>query len=87
MKDPERWYGLDLLRALCLLGVVAVHSLHHGMLMLKDLLAGFVVPCFILISIMLTMKHVTAEPPPRYGLLWKRLTRLVPAYLAWSLVY
>jgi surface polysaccharide O-acyltransferase-like enzyme len=96
---PTRRYGLDVLRILAICGVVAIHVV--GIIVAKDELRGtrswwiataidlgavWTVPLFVMISGALTLApRAHAEGPgPFYR---KRFARILPALVAWHLIY
>lgn len=95
---PARNYGLDILRIVSICGVVAIHvyGLRVGaepksgtswwIATTIDIGAIWVVPVFIMISgaLLLGSRQVVERPLEFY---WKRATRIIPALIAWNLVY
>lgn len=82
--------GLDTLRLVALFAVVWIHASDTNPLAshLTKLWADFAVPSFLLMSIYLTMTSLSKSPEVGFGaFMQRRLARLGPAYLAWTVLY
>jgi peptidoglycan/LPS O-acetylase OafA/YrhL len=90
MDDAKRHlHGFDWLRAIGIFAVVWIHGCDtHPAALRWSRFAGFAVPDFILISFFLLQRSLcTGESRPWTVLLVRRLGRLLPAYLVWSIAY
>lgn len=87
--DAERFNGLDLLRVACVFAVVWIHGCDTSALALRlSGIAGFAVPVFILMSVFLLQLSILKKEQRCWReTLIKRLWRLLPAYILWSLIY
>jgi probable poly-beta-1,6-N-acetyl-D-glucosamine export protein len=94
----DRSIALDVLRGAGALSVIVLHAsagplteesaLGHAswMLLVPNVTARFAVPVFMILSGMgLTLSARRDEDYPRF--LWRRLSKILPAYVAWSLIY
>jgi len=84
-----RFNGLDILRALCVFAVVWIHGCDTSSVALRfSGFARFAVPSFILMSFFLFQLSVLNSPQQSIRTtLIRRLSRLLPPYLFWSLAY
>lgn len=81
--------GFDYLRVLAAFGVVWIHgSDTNSTARSLQNFTSFSVPSFIMMSFFLATWKSFLNPDQRYlEVLWRRLKRLLPAYLGWSLLY
>lgn len=81
--------GFDFLRAIAAFSVVWIHGSDTNTLTKSfQSFTSFAVPCFIMMSIFLTQHSCYKNSSSRYSsIIIKRIRRLVPSYLAWSLIY
>jgi peptidoglycan/LPS O-acetylase OafA/YrhL len=98
-REPSTRAGeLDVLRGACVLAVIVLHASAgplteesvlgrtSWMLLVPNVTARFAVPVFMILSGMgLTLSARHDEGYPRF--LWRRLSRIIPAYVVWSLIY
>ena len=90
MSAPQaHCHGFDWLRAAGIAGVVWIHGCDtHPLLLRWSSFAAFAVPAFVLMSAFLFQRSALRQPTPTHAqLIRSRLVRLLPAYLAWSLLY
>lgn len=85
----RRLDGFDWLRAAGAFAVVWIHGCDTSSLARQlSSLAGFAVPCFVLMSFFLLQDRIGRDAAPKaMALAWRRLARLAPAYLGWTLIY
>jgi surface polysaccharide O-acyltransferase-like enzyme len=94
----HRSLELDMLRGAGTLSVIVLHASAgplteqsvlgqaSWMLLVPNVTARFAVPVFVILSGMgLTLSARRNEDYPRF--LWRRLSKILPAYVAWSLIY
>jgi len=86
LKNIQSIEGFDLLRIICIAAVIGIHCLEHRFFnrIVENL--SFAVPCFVMLSIYLSAKYLNKNRSRLY-FLQKRLIRLIPAFLAWTLIY
>lgn len=85
----NRIIGLDYLKVIAIFAVVWIHgSDTNKMAKFLQTYCAFSVPCFIIISAFLTQGSCSTKTDCGYvDLLFRRVKRLVPAYLAWTALY
>ena len=81
--------GLDYLRVFAIFAVVWIHgSDTNKMAMTLQTYCAFAVPCFIMMSAFLTQMSCSSKADYGYvDIVVRRTKRLVPSYLAWSMLY
>ncbi len=81
--------GLDYLRVFAIFAVVWIHgSDTNKMAMALQTYCAFAVPCFIMMSAFLTQMSCSSKADYSYvDIVVRRTKRLVPSYLAWSMLY
>ena len=87
--ERRRIHGFDWLRVVCMVAVVAIHTLSTcpSLLALHRVLS-FAVPCFVMMSLVLLFPRVHgASLRERGHLLVRRSARLAQPYLVWSGVF
>ena len=100
MESPKRIIEIDIARALAILAVIVIHISATPLIenfgqdrgpvsllyLVLNVAARFGVPTFVMLSGMgLALSY---RPGNGYiGFLKRRLGKIVPAYLAWSLIY
>jgi peptidoglycan/LPS O-acetylase OafA/YrhL len=98
LEPSKRAVELDVLRGSCALAVIVLHASGGPLieesvlgqpswtLLVPNVTARFAVPVFMILSGMgLTLSARRDEGYPQF--LWRRLSRIIPAYVAWSLIY
>ncbi len=82
--------GLDYLRIIAVFAVVWIHGSDTNPLAQQggNLLTGFAVPSFLMMSVYLTLSSLQRTPERGFlAFMRRRLARLGPAYLLWTGVY
>ncbi len=87
MTSSKRIVGLDWLRVLATLGVVAIHSLDTNPAIFRARYAAFAVPSFLLISFYLMAAELTHWTGPLRAYAASRCRRLLPSFLLWTAIY
>ena len=95
----RRMENLDTLRIVCMLAIIITHitepyidrasnynSLYRGIFSL-NVACRFGVPCFLMISFFIYWHQLYDKGRSWGELLARRLKRLIPAFLVWSLIY
>jgi peptidoglycan/LPS O-acetylase OafA/YrhL len=83
----DRIDGFDVLRVICVGAVVGIHCFYTD----RDLSwvpknLSFAVPCFVLMAMYLSERQLCGKRSRREAL-GHRLSRLLPAFLAWTFIY
>lgn len=88
-REDVRFHAFDLLRALAMFAVVWIHGCDTSMLTRHlSVYAHFAVPVFVLMSFFLLQRSLDDGPAASIrAALGKRLMRLLPAYLVWTVLY
>jgi len=81
--------GFDYLRLIAVFAVVWIHGSDTNSLARQgNIVTGFAVPSFLMMSVFLTMSSLAKTPGLGFvGFMRRRLARLGPAYLLWTAVY
>lgn len=95
----RRMENLDTLRIVAMLAIIVTHitepyvdgastygTLYRAMFSL-NVACRFGVPCFLMISFYIYWHQLYDKKRSWGELLWRRLRRMIPAFVAWSLVY
>jgi peptidoglycan/LPS O-acetylase OafA/YrhL len=78
-------HGFDLLRIVSITAVVGIHALHTDPQLAEfNRNFSFAVPCFVLMAVYLSERSL--QSGERF-FLWRRVVRLLPAFLAWTGLY
>lgn len=81
--------GFEYLRVICAISVVAIHSFDTNIWLgnLSSKFLRFPVPLFLMMSFFLLFRNMASANKPVAFYLKKRCNRLIPAFLAWSIIY
>jgi surface polysaccharide O-acyltransferase-like enzyme len=88
LLDQNRWFEIDLVKAVSILGVIYIHSISRVMVVTDPIglffgdWTRFAVPGFVFAAGFLFKKGAVDTP----RLAWRLLTRIIPPYLVCSLV-
>ncbi len=87
MNRNQHIEGFEILRTICSAAVVGIHTFHtnHGLAWLSRIFL-FAVPCFVMISTYLSARYISRSKL-RWNFIRQRAVRLIPAFLAWTLIY
>jgi len=84
LKNIQSIEGLDLLRIICIAAVIGIHCLDRSFNWFIENLS-FAVPCFVMMSVYFSAKHLNKNS--RLHFIQRRIFRLIPAFLSWTLIY